>query len=143
MLDAREFDQLPNALASHNQAHLRHLVHKLLPEIHDADWPDLYYLYLACEAIQATQGCARVLRQVPPQGDRQLESLSLQHAGFMELLRAKSPAIAQDRRKAMSILSFVKSLAELIGDRRLWTLVQGEMSRFALPVDSYQRFGTR
>jgi len=121
------FDQLLAAINSSDVAYLRHVAHDQLPRVRNAEWPDLYYLYLVCQQLNDSGGCDLIMNQIPPRGDCGIQMLTLRDAGYMELLRAIQLTTAGDRRQAVDTLKFVQFLGELSGDPELRKLAQSKI----------------
>lgn len=121
------FDQLLSAINSSDEAYLRHVAREQLPRVRDAEWPDLYYLYLVCQELSDSDGCDLIMNLIRPRGDCRIQMLTLRDAGYMELLRAIQLTIAGDRRQAMDALKFVQFVGELSGDQELRKLAQSKI----------------
>lgn len=121
------FDQLQAAFRSKDNEHLRYLTKVLIERVDEAEWPELYDLYETCLLLEDIDDCKYILNQVPREGDRKLQRLSLRNSAFMEFLRTHlhpSPQPTED----VSRFFFSSNLsATLIGDPKFSLIVDNEI----------------
>jgi hypothetical protein len=109
--------RLREVLDSGDYKNLKYLVRQALDhDLHHAEWPELYDLYRACQALANSAGCRVVLDQLPEPGDPSIKTLLVDDYVRILLLRGDDHHNRGRSEEAKALFAMAAKIAKDFGE---------------------------